>query len=200
VIGVLAASRAGSIWDGLVTSIASLGVALPGFWLAMLLVSVFAMEIRLFPAVSSDLLSSPVAALQGATLPAVALSFGMIAQVARQLRNALAEALSSHYTRTLTAKGLSRGSILWKHGLKNVGVTMITLLGLMVNHLLGATVVVEAVFAIPGIGTLLVNAATNRDYAVVQGVVLFLVVIIVLVNFLVDILCLAIDPRIRSAR
>jgi peptide/nickel transport system permease protein len=77
---------------------------------------------------------------------------------------------------------------------------MITLLGLMVNHLLGATVVVEAVFAIPGIGTLLVNAATNRDYAVVQGVVLFLVVIIVLVNFLVDILCLAIDPRIRSAR
>jgi peptide/nickel transport system permease protein len=198
-LGALAAVSAGSVLDSLVTVTASLGVALPGFWLAMMLVSVFALQLRWLPAVSSDLTSSPLAAFLTGTLPAVALAFGVMAQVARQLRNALAEVLASQYARTLRAKGLSQRSVVWKHGLKNVGVTMITLVGLMVNHLLSITVVIEAVFAIPGIGTLIVNAAVNRDYAVVQGVVLFMVIIVVLVNFLVDALCLLVDPRTRDA-
>jgi peptide/nickel transport system permease protein len=196
-IGVLAAAFSGSFMDSLATAIASLGVALPGFWLAMMLVSVFAIQLRWFPAVSSDLTSSLLGVFKGATLPAIALSFGVVAQVARQSRSALTEALSSQYARTLKAKGLPRQSVLWKHGLKNIGVTMITLVGLMVNHLLSITVVIEAVFAIPGVGTLLVNAATNRDYAVVQGVVFCMVVIIVVVNFAVDMLCLLVDPRTR---
>ncbi len=199
-IGGLAATFAGSVMDLLATAVASLGVALPGFWLAMMLVSIFAIQLRWFPAVSSDLTSSALDALHAATLPAIALSFGVVAQVARQLRTALADSLASQYVRTLKAKGLPYRIVLWKHGLKNVGVTMVTLVGLMVNHLLSITVVIEAVFAIPGAGTLLVNAATNRDYAVVQGVVLCMVVLIVLVNFTVDILCLLIDPRTRSAR
>jgi peptide/nickel transport system permease protein len=196
-LGVLAATRAGSRLDTAVTSFASLGVALPNFWLAMILVASFALAHNWFPATGSVALGkSPGLALWHATLPALALAAGGVAEIVRQLRGALIEILSSQYVRTLRAKGLSPASILWKHGLKNVSVTLLTVIGLLVNRLLGATVVVEAVFAIPGMGSLIVNAAIHKDFPVVQGVVLAMVVIVICLNLLIDILYTLLDPRV----
>ncbi|MBS0639403.1 MAG: ABC transporter permease [Acetobacteraceae bacterium] len=195
--GILAATRPGSFLDTAVTSVASLGVALPNFWLAMILVATFALSWNWFPATGAVALSrSPSQALLHATLPAIALAASGVATVVQQLRSALIEILSSQYVRTLHAKGLSPAAILWQHGLKNVSVTLLTVVGLLVNRLLGATVVVEAVFAIPGMGSLIVHAAVHKDFPVVQGVVLSMVVIVILLNLLIDILYTVLDPRV----
>jgi peptide/nickel transport system permease protein len=138
----------------------------------------------------------PWGALRHAILPALALASGGIAEVARQLRSSLVEILSSQQVRTLHAKGLPPSSNLWRHGLKNVSVNLLTVVSLLANRLLAATVVVEAVFAIPGMGSLIVNAAMNRDFPVVQGVVFIMVLIVVTLNLLTDILYSVLDPRI----
>jgi peptide/nickel transport system permease protein len=186
-LGVMAASRQGGWVDSLVMSLASLGVAIPSFWLAMLLISVFALDMAWFPVTGSLVFSSdPLGAIHHATLPALALAAGGIAEVSRQLRGSLMELLQSQQVRTLHAKGLSPMRILWKHGMKNVGVNLLTVLNLMANRMLAATVVIEAVFAIPGMGSLIVKAALQRDFPVVQGVVLAMVVIVLLLNLLAD--------------
>jgi len=196
-LGILAAAKPRTWLDSAVTSLASLGVALPNFWLAMLLVATFALSLNWFPATGAVALGKdPGNAVLHAALPAMALAAGGVAEVARQLRGALMEILSSQYVRTLHAKGLSPAAILWKHGLKNVSVTLLTVVGLLVNRLLGATVVVEAVFAIPGMGNLIVTAAINKDFPVVQGVVLSMVVIVICMNLLIDILYSILDPRV----
>jgi peptide/nickel transport system permease protein len=196
-LGILAATRPGSRVDAFVTSIASLGVALPNFWLAMLLVATFALNWTIFPATGAKPLSAGLGtALLYATLPSIALAAGAIAEVARQLRSSLVEVLSSQYVRTLHAKGLSPASILWRHGLKNVSVNLLTVIGLVFNRLLGATVVIEAVFAIPGIGSMVVHAAIHKDFPVIQGVVLALVLIVISLNLVIDVLYTVFDPRI----
>ena len=196
-LGIVAAMRQGSSLDAAVTSLASLGVALPNFWLAMILVGVFALQFHLLPATGAAALTrDPLSALRHAILPAVALSAGGIAEVVRQLRSALLEVLSSQFVRTLYAKGLSPRLILWKHVLRNVGVTLLTVLGILFNRLLGATVVVEAVFAIPGMGSLIVQAAIAKDFPVVQGVVLAMVLLVIVTNLLIDVLYSLLDPRI----
>jgi peptide/nickel transport system permease protein len=197
-LGVMAASRQGGWVDSLVMSLASLGVAIPSFWLAMLLISVFALDMAWFPVTGSLVFSSdPLGAIHHATLPALALAAGGIAEVSRQLRGSLMELLQSQQVRTLHAKGLSPTLILWKHGMKNVGVNLLTVLTLMANRMLAATVVIEAVFAIPGMGSLIVKAALQRDFPVVQGVVLAMVVIVLLLNLLADLLYGVIDPRVK---
>jgi len=196
-LGILAATRPGSRVDAFVTSIASLGVALPNFWLAMLLVATFALNWTIFPATGAKPLSAGLGpALLHAALPSIALAAGAIAEIARQLRSSLVEVLSSQYVRTLHAKGLSPTSILWRHGLKNVSVNLLTVSGLVFNRLLGATVVIEAVFAIPGIGSMVVHAAIHKDFPVIQGVVLALVLIVISLNLLIDVLYTVFDPRI----
>jgi len=196
-LGILAATRPGSRVDALVTSIASLGVALPNFWLAMLLVATFALNWHFFPATGAKPLSAGVGpALLHAALPSIALAAGGVAEVARQLRSSLVEVLSSQYVRTLHAKGLSPAAILWRHGLKNVSVNLLTVIGLIFNRLLGATVVIEAVFAIPGIGSMVVHAAIHKDFPVIQGVVLALVLIVIALNLLIDVLYTVFDPRV----
>lgn len=196
-LGIVAATRPGSRTDAFVTSIASLGVAVPNFWLAMILVATFALGWNFFPATGAAALSAdPVKALRHATLPSIALAAGGIAEVARQLRSSLVEVLSSQYVRTLHAKGLSPTMILWKHGLKNVGVNLLTVIGLLVNRLLGATVVIEAVFAIPGVGSMVVYAAIHKDFPVIQGVVLAMVLIVITLNLLIDVLYTIVDPRV----
>ena len=198
-LGILAATHRGSRIDAFVTSIASLGVALPNFWLAMLLVATFALNWNFFPATGASPLSAGIGkALHYAALPAFALAAGGIAEVARQLRSSLVEVLSSQYVRTLHAKGLSPTAILWKHGLKNVSVNLLTVIGLVFNRLLGATVVIEAVFAIPGIGSMVVHAAIHKDFPVIQGVVLALVMIVISVNLLIVVLYTVLDPRISQ--
>lgn len=196
-LGIAAASRPGSWIDSFVMAIASLGVAVPNFWLGMLLVAFFALEMNWLPATGAVAFSQdPWGALRHAILPAVALASGGMAEVARQLRSSLVEILSSQQVRTLHAKGLPPSSILWRHGLKNVSVNLLTVVSLLANRMLAATVVVEAVFAIPGMGSLIVNAAMNRDFPVVQGVVFAMVLIVVTLNLLTDILYSVLDPRI----
>ncbi|EGP07827.1 ABC transporter permease [Afipia clevelandensis] len=196
-LGIAAASRPGSWIDSFVMAVASLGVAVPNFWLGMLLVAFFALDLNWLPATGAVALSQdPLGALRHALLPALALASGGIAEVARQLRSSLVEILSSQQVRTLHAKGLPPSSILWRHGLKNVSVNLLTVVSLLANRLLAATVVVEAVFAIPGMGSLIVNAAMNRDFPVVQGVVFVMVLIVVTLNLLTDILYSVLDPRI----
>ncbi len=196
-LGIAAASRPGSRLDFIVMAIASLGVAVPNFWLGMLLVAFFALELNWLPATGAVAFSAnPWGALSHAILPAVALASGGIAEVARQLRSSLVEILSSQQVRTLHAKGLSPSAILWRHGLKNVSVNLLTVVSLLANRMLAATVVVEAVFAIPGMGGLIVNAAMHRDFPVVQGVVFAMVLIVVTLNLVTDILYSILDPRI----
>lgn len=197
-LGVIAASRRDGWLDRAFMAFASVGVAVPNFWLGMLLVSTFALRLNWFPATGAVPLSvDPGSALAHAFLPALALAAGGVAEVMRQLRASLVEILSSQHVRTLHAKGLSPAAILWRHGLKNVSVNLLTVIGLLFNRLLAATVVVEAVFAIPGMGGLVVNAALNRDFPVVQGVVLVMVLVVVAVNLLTDILYSTFDPRVR---
>jgi peptide/nickel transport system permease protein len=196
-MGILAALRPNSRIDAFVTSLASLGVALPNFWLAMLLVSVFALNLGWFPATGAVAFAKdPVASLKAATLPAFALAAGGVAEVARQLRGSLVEVLSSQFVRTLHAKGLPPSAILWRHGLKNVSVNLLTVIGLMFNRLLGATVVIEAVFAIPGVGSMVVASAIQKDFPVIQGVVLAMVLIVITLNLVIDLLYTVVDPRV----
>jgi len=199
-LSIAAALRPGSRLDHWSMAIASSGVSIPSFWLAMALVSVFALGLHWFPATGATSLSDGVGeALRHIALPAVALSANGIATIARQLRAAFAEALAAPYVRTLRAKGLSPAAILWKHCLKNVSVPLLTVIGLLANRLLGATIVIEIVFAIPGIGSMVVNAAINKDFPVVQGVVLVTVAIVIAINLVVDGLCRLLDPRIARA-
>ena len=196
-LGMAAAIRPGSRLDSFITALSSLGVAVPSFWLAMMLVSVFALSLHWLPATGAAAIGDdPVGALRHALLPSLALSAGGIATIAQQLRSALIEVLQSQNVRTLRAKGLSSAAILWKHGLKNVSVPLLTVTGLLINRLLGATVVIEAVFAIPGTGSLVVNAAIGKDFPVVQGVVLTMVVLVIVVNLVVDALYTFLDPRV----
>ena len=136
-------------------------------------------------------------ALRHALLPGIAIAAYGMAEVARQLRGSLLEVLSSQYVRTLHAKGLSMSKILWQHGLKNVSVNLFTIISLLVNRMLAATVVVEAVFAIPGMGSLIVRGAIQRDFPIVQGVVFAMVIVVILVNLIADLLCAR--PSIRGS-
>lgn len=196
-LGVLAATRPDRSIDRAVMTLASVGIAVPNFWLAMILVSLFALKWNIFPATGAVAFTqSPAQAIWHALLPALALAAGGMAEVARQVRGSLLDILSSQFVRTLRAKGLKPSTILWKHGLKNVAVNLLTVTGLLFNRLLAATVVVEAVFAIPGMGNLIVHAAIQRDFTVVQGVVFAMVIVVILVNLLTDLLCAIVDPRI----
>lgn len=197
-LGVSAAVRAHGPFDRAVMAFSSVGVALPNFWLAMILVYWISLTLNLLPATGMPAIGeSPLNAIRHAILPAIALGASGVAEVSRQVRSSLVDVLSSDYVRTLRAKGLPRWRILWQHGLKNIGVTLITIVGLLINRLLGATVVVEAVFAIPGIGSLLVYSAINKDFAVIQGIALVLVLIVIVINLAIDVLYFALDPRIK---
>jgi peptide/nickel transport system permease protein len=166
----------------------------------MLLVLSFSLKHNWFPTTGAIAFTTdPWEALRHATLPAIALAVGVVAELARQLRSSLIEVLNSQYMRTLRAKGLGPGAILWKHGLRNVSVTLLTVLGLQVNRLFSGAVVIEAVFAIPGVGSLVSYSALNKDFPVVQGVVLVLVTIVILINLLVDVLSALLDPRVAEA-
>ncbi len=197
-LGILAATRANRPTDTAVTSASALGVSVPNFWLALVLVTAFAINWRLLPArgfvtVTEDLSD----AFRHTILPAIVLSTSGIAIVTRQVRGAMIEALSAPSVRTHRAKGLPWRTILWKHALRNSAVTIITVIGLLVNTTLGATVVIEAVFAIPGMGFRIVNAANSRDFPVIQGVVLTYVVLVLAINLLIDVAYRFIDPRIQ---
>lgn len=196
-LGILAATRANRPTDMAVTSGSAIGVSIPNFWLALVLITAIAINWRLVPARGFATLSDGVGeAFRHTILPAFVVSMSGIAIVTRQVRGAMIEALNAPSVRTHRAKGLPWRTIVWKHALRNSAVTIVTVVGLLVNTTLGATVVVESVFAIPGMGSRVISAASARDFPVIQGVVLTYVLIVLAINLIIDIAYRIIDPRI----
>ena len=197
-VGIIAALRHGTFLDRILTGASTLGIAVPNFWLGMILVSVFALNMGWFPAGGFDGISVGLGPfLKSSILPAITLGSAGAAEVARQLRSALIDVMATDYMRTARAKGLPKRVVVMRHAVRNAMVTMVTILGLLVSRLVGGTVVVETVFAIPGLGSLVVDAVEQRDYPVIQAVVLVLALIVLIVNALVDVAYRRIDPRIR---
>jgi peptide/nickel transport system permease protein len=189
--GIISAVKRGSAIDRLAMVGAVAGQAVPIFWLALLLIAFFGVRLRWFPVYGTGTLAHLV-------LPAVSLSTIILGRLARLVRSSMLEVLGQDYVRTARAKGLAEPRVLGAHALKNAAIPIVTLLGLQFAQLLGGAVVTETIFAWPGIGRLVVEAIFNRDFPVVQGVVLVVSLIFVAVNMLVDLAYAALDPRVRS--
>ena len=189
--GIISAVKRGSAIDRLAMVGAVGGQAVPIFWLALLLIAFFGVRLRWFPVYGAGSLAHLV-------LPAVSLSTIILGRLARLVRSSMLEVLGQDYVRTARAKGLAEPRVLGAHALKNAAIPIVTLLGLQFAQLLGGAVVTETIFAWPGIGRLVVEAIFNRDFPVVQGVVLVVSLIFVAVNMLVDLAYAALDPRVRS--
>lgn len=196
-VGIWAAARRGRAGDALAMGGAQLGIALPNFWFAMLLVLVFAVNLRWLPAGGFPGWGDPRAALTALALPAVALALPQAAILARVLRSALIDTMGQDYIRTARAKGLTPGQALRRHGLRNAMIPVLTILGMQFSFLLAGAIIIENVFYLPGLGRLIFQAITQRDLIVVQSAVLVLVGAVIVVTFLVDLAYALIDPRLR---
>ncbi|UWQ03925.1 ABC transporter permease [Aliiroseovarius crassostreae] len=196
--GLLAASRRGRATDLGVMGATQLGVAVPNFWFAMLLVLVFAINLRWFSAGGFPGWETGfLPALKALTLPAIALALPQASILARVMRSALLDVLHQDYIRTARAKGLSVGQATRRHALRNALIPVVTILGLQFSFLLAGAIIIENVFFLPGLGRLIFQAITQRDLVVVESVVMLLVFAVILVTFLVDVTYALVDPRLR---
>jgi peptide/nickel transport system permease protein len=197
-IGILSAARRNSTIDRVGTSFALFGICMPNFLIALLLIFLFGVTLRWLPISGYvDPMEEPWDGLRSLTLPAITLGLALAAVITRTLRSSMLEALSEDYIRTARAKGLSDGAVVRRHALKNALIPVVTVLGLQLGTLIGGAVITEYVFALPGVGRLVVDAVFARDYPLVQGVVLLIAVGFILSNLAVDLLYGLIDPRIR---
>ena len=196
--GLVAGAYPGSALDRVLMIGALLGVCIPGFWLSLNFIYFFAVQLRWLPAGGyASVFVDPWAALRFMVLPAISLGFNQSALIARIARSCMLEVLQQDYIRTARAKGLSQRVVIVGHGFRNAMVPVVTVIGITTAILIGGAVVTEIVFNIPGLGRLIISAILRRDYPVVQGVVLVTAAAYVLVNLLVDVLYVFIDPRIR---
>ena len=189
--GIVSAVRRGTIIDRLAMVGAVAGQAVPIFWLALLLIAFFGVQLRWLPVYGYGTFAHLV-------LPAVSLSTVIVGRLARVVRSSMLEVLGQDYVRTARAKGLADGRVLFLHALRNAAIPIVTLLGLQFAQLLGGAVVTETIFAWPGVGRLVVEAIFNRDFPVVQGVVLVVSLIFVVVSLLIDVAYALLDPRVRT--
>ncbi len=197
-LGIIAGTKPGSVRDKMGAGVASLGIAIPNFFLGMILIIVFAINLGWFPAIGwQKFQHDPRGWLQHVVLPALALGVWAAASLARQVRSSLIDTLDTNYIRTAWAKGSRSSRVVGKHGLKNAAIPAVTVLGLQLSVLLGGTVVIENLFSIPGLGGYLLAAINNNDIAVIQGVTITFVLIFVIVNLLVDISYGYFNPRVR---
>jgi len=197
-IAVFAAARRGRAADMLVMGGTQIGIAIPNFWLGVLLVLLFSTQLHWFsaggfPGWQAGILPG----LKALTLPALALGLPQAAILARVMRAALVEALAEDYVRTARAKGLNRSQVIWRHGVRNALIPVLTIIGMQLSFLLAGSIIIENVFFLPGLGRLVYQAILQRDLMVVQGVVMVLVLAVVMVTFLVDIAYHLVDPRLR---
>lgn len=197
-LAVVAARSRGKIIDGFLTGVALLGISMPGFWLATLLVLIFSLALRWLPPIGYvGFFEDPVENLRDLLLPSISLGLAFGATIMRFTRSSLLEVYGQDYMRTARAKGLSQGQITSRHALKNALIPVITVVGIQVGRLLGGAVIVEQIFALPGVGRYVFDAISTRDYPVVQGTVLIFTLVFILVNLLVDVLYGVVDPRIK---
>lgn len=191
-LGLLAAVKRDGPIDYLIRGVSFLGISMPGFWVGLMLLYYLGLKMGWFP------IASPVVSLKTLALPSLTLSAARSAKYVRQVRTAILEELGQDYVLGARAQGFSESSILWKQALPNALLPLITMLGLSLGSLLGGTAVVEIVFSWPGLGRLAVEAIANRDYPLVQGIVLWMALIYMSVNLLVDISYTYFDPRLRK--
>jgi peptide/nickel transport system permease protein len=197
VAGILSASRRGTWVDYLSTGVALGGISIPHFWLGMMFIIIFAVNLGWLPASGYvPFFENPVANITAMILPVFATGLRESAELTRMLRSSLLEELGSDYVRTALSKGLSRRVVVMRHAVRNALVPFVTASGLQIAGLLGGLVVTETVFQLPGLGRLVVDSIEQRDFTTVQGAVLVITMIVVLVNVLVDTLYALIDPRI----
>jgi len=199
-LGVMAALTKGSPGDYLIIALSGLGLATPTFWFGIISILVFSIRFNWLPASGySPIFPFTVSFFRHLLLPALTLAIPVTSALTRFVRAAVLEVLRQNYIRTAHSKGLSSAQLLRRHVLSNVLITLGTVVGLYLGSLLGGVVVIEAVFAWPGIGSLLLDATVNRDYAVIQGGLLVLVAVFSLVNLITDLMYAVFDPRIRLA-
>lgn len=197
-IGILAVRKRDSWLDPTFMSLSLLGVSIPEFWFALLLILGFSVTIPIFPTAGYVPITEDVASwLHYIILPAIVLAMIEVGLIARMLRDGMLEGVNQDYTKTARSKGLKEGSILVKHVFPNALIPTTTVIGVSVAGLLGGTVIVETIFTIPGIGHLLIDSIHRRDFPVVQGSILFISTVYVLVNLLIDIVYALLDPRIK---
>jgi peptide/nickel transport system permease protein len=203
--GVFAARRVRSLWDGLVSATAVLFFATPSFWLGLMLMLVFSVQLGLTPIAGMMTIGGPprgtlgqvLDVLRHLLLPAICLGLFYAAIYARVMRAAMLQVLQLDYIRTARAKGAGEGRIVWRHAFWNAVLPILTLLGIQLGHVFAGAVVVEAIFSWPGLGTLLVEAVEARNFPVVMGVLITSAAVVVLANLLVDLLYAVVDPRVR---
>ena len=197
-LGVFAASRHRKVADTGIMGFAQLGVAVPNFWFAILLILLFSVKLGWFSAGGfAGWDAGWFTAFKSLVLPAVALALPQAAILARVTRSSVLETVQEDYIRTARAKGLSRSQALWRHAVRNALIPVVTILGLQLSFLLAGTIIIENVFYLPGVGRLLFQAIAQRDLMVVKNLVLVLAATVVLINFLVDLLYALLDPRLR---
>jgi len=203
-LGVYAAARHNRLGDVGVMAASQVGIAIPNFWFAIMLILLFAVKLQWvsaggFPGWTEDDGGGLWEGLAALVLPAVALALVQAAILARVTRSAVLEVMREDFVRTARAKGLTGRQALWRHVLRNAMIPVITIMGLQFANLIAGTIVVENVFVLPGIGRLVFQAISNRDLVVVRDVVMLLAAVVVVVNFVVDVLYALIDPRLRRA-
>ena len=201
--GVYAASRHNKLGDVSVMGLAQIGIAIPNFWFAILLILLFSVKLQWFsaggfPGWNEDAGGGFWPALQALFLPAIALAVVQAAILARITRSAVLDVQQEDFVRTARAKGLSQQATLWRHVLRNAMIPVVTVMGLQFANLLAGTIVVENVFSLPGLGRLIFQSISNRDLIVVRNCVMLLAALVVLVNFVVDLLYAVIDPRVKA--
>ncbi|MCY4099935.1 MAG: ABC transporter permease [Rhodobacteraceae bacterium] len=199
-VGLIAASKRGGTADFGIMGFTQLGIAVPNFWFAMLLVLFFAINLRWFSAGGfSGWDAGFWYGIKSLTLPAIALALTQASILARVMRSALIDTLSQDYIRTARAKGLSQRRVLIKHALRNAMIPVLTILGLQFSFLLAGAIIIENVFFLPGLGRLIFQAIIQRDLIVVESVVMLMVFAVIVVNFLVDLTYAMVDPRLRRS-
>ena len=196
--GVIAALKRNSLADMMATGVAMFGVAVPEFWLALMMILLFGVVLGWLPVFGGKLIwDEPVAGLKHLILPVVALGLGGAATLMRQTRSAMLEVMGEDYIRTARAKGLAERRVVWLHALKNSLLPVVTILGIRLGHIIGGAVIIETMFSWPGVGRLAVTALKASDYPVVQVVVVMSAIVILVANLLTDIAYAYLDPRIR---
>lgn len=197
-LGILTAIKRGSIWDYIERFFSLAGLSIPSFWLALILILVFALKLRWLPAVGYvSFLENPLENLRRVMLPSISLGVGMAAVVARYTRSSLLDVLSQDYMRTAKGKGLNAYQVIVSHGLKNAMIPVVTTIGMQLGTLIGQTVIVESIFVWPGLGQFTLQAIYDRDYPIVQAMVIVFAFFFVIINLAVDIIYSFLDPRIR---
>ncbi|MFT9816133.1 ABC transporter permease [Lysinibacillus sp. NPDC056185] len=197
-LGMFAARRQNKFSDVSLSTVTQVGMAIPSFWLGMILILYIGMQFSFFK-ISGYIpwTQSVTGALSTLVLPALTIAIPQIAVNFRYVRTAILEQVQLDYVRTVRSKGMSEQNVMYKHVLKNSMIPILTVFGLIMAEVVAGTIIVEQVFALPGVGQLLITAISNRDFPLVQGIVMYITVAVVMINFMVDILYSVLDPRIR---